>query len=171
MGWTTPYKSQSPRRQSEELRYFIANFTWSGPELSGGIREGFKVGTTWYLLAELAIAEGGNIALARPYQPNASGRFSFAIVVLTDRIGGEWSYKDIGETAGPCEDQAPPALIKKLSPIADPVGGKHAAEWRDRCIANAPTRHAEATPAGLQYIIPGAEKRQRPSAQQLELLF
>lgn len=29
----------------------------------------------------------------------------------------------------------------------------------------------EATNAGLQYIIPGAEKRQRPNATQLELLI
>ncbi|WP_301065318.1 hypothetical protein [Maricaulis sp.] len=41
-----------------------------------------------------------------------------------------------------------------------------------RALKNLPPKPTvEATTAGLQYIIPGAEKRQRPNATQLELLL
>lgn len=57
-----------------------------------------------------------------------------------------------------------------------PAGAVAAANiwFHRRCELDAiaaPAPIAEATPAGAQFVLPGAERRQAPSAKQLDLLF
>ena len=68
-----------------------------------------------------------------PYVADADGSHRYILVVLTTRSGGEFTYKDIGETAGPVEKDCPERLLKAASPFKDghgafgPHGGTTAA--------------------------------------------
>ena len=57
--------------------------------------------------------------------------FSFGAVFLTRSDDGCWGYKDMEESAGPCESRAPLSLLNLLSELKDPSSYAHA--WRLRC--------------------------------------
>ena len=54
-------------------------------------------------------------------------------MILTSRSNGEWCYKDMEESTGPCEAQAPQKLLDMLSPTTR----EYALSWRKRCKAAA----------------------------------
>jgi hypothetical protein len=61
----------------------------------------------------------------------------FGVVVLIDRRGGEFCYKEMDEAMGPNEDHCPENILNKLDQIGkddDPMGYAHG--WRARCWAN-----------------------------------
>jgi hypothetical protein len=60
-----------------------------------------------------------------PDQPRAY----FGMVFLTQRKGGEFGYKDMGEECGPHYYDAPLGMIDKLDQLAPATG--YAAGWRE----------------------------------------
>lgn len=95
-----------------------------------------KVGSVWYLAIRLTPKPGQEVAEPpmRGYVPDDTGRIVYAGVVLTSRRDGEWGYKDLCETMGPHEAQAPLKLLDLLSPL-DPETGRYAQGWRDKVRA------------------------------------
>jgi len=77
-----------------------------------------------------------------PDAPHAPGQ-TWALVVLTHRSGGyhNFAYKEMGETMGPAEDDAPAAVLDALTP----TDNQWANEWRGRCRANLARRAARPT--------------------------
>jgi len=58
---------------------------------------------------------------------------------------GGFGYKDLDESMGPCEDNCPERILKRLSPLPDaPAEGRdpyeYARAWRARCWANVEAR-------------------------------
>ncbi len=104
----------------------------TGSSESGSMRPLYiqRVGTTWYA----AVEAWRVLPLTNPdYTVDQTGRYVFAVVVLTLTENGEWGYKDMDETCGPCECSASPKLVNMLSATRS----KYANEWRAKCLANA----------------------------------
>ena len=59
------------------------------------------------------------------------GSFTFGAVFLTRYDDGCWGYKDMEESAGPCESRAPLSILNLLSELKDP--DSYALAWRQRC--------------------------------------
>ena len=56
----------------------------------------------------------------------------FGLVILTNRQGASFGYKVMDEGMGPCESEAPAAILDLLSPTKS----EYAINWRARCRAN-----------------------------------
>lgn len=89
-------------------------------------------GNVWYAAVRNEIT-GGTSNGPGDFVRDATGGYTFAAVFLTRREGGGWGYKDMDETMGPREAQAPIKLIDLLSP----TNSQWAQDWRQRCRANA----------------------------------
>ena len=64
----------------------------------------------------------------------------FAEVVLTKMYrDGEFLYKSVPESFGPCEDDCPAGILKLLSPTDD----EYALDWRKRCEKKRKKRNEE----------------------------
>jgi hypothetical protein len=122
-GWNSPRDAQAERREVERL------LTWDTPGGAAHMLDARKVGSVWY--AAVRVTRGGESQ--RDYVPALDGSYVFCAVILTQRSGGEWGYKDISETMGPAECRAPELILKLLSPLTDPDG--YAAKWRAECRA------------------------------------
>ncbi|SUZ33879.1 hypothetical protein ROE7235_03654 [Roseibaca ekhonensis] len=89
-----------------------------------------KVGSTWYAAAK--VESLGRTSLEdRTYMIDDDGSFTFGAVFLTRTDDGCWGYKDMEESAGPCESRAPMSILHLLSELKDPDSYAHA--WRQRC--------------------------------------
>jgi len=92
-------------------------------------------------------------------------RYYFGAVFLTQRKNGEFGYKDMDETMGPCAHGAPLKLVKLLDELAPGVEG-YAAKWRQSIRdyhAAKKTRPSWAPGArirlyGHEYILSGPRK-------------
>jgi len=71
-----------------------------------------KVGSAWYAAAKVESLSGTSLE-DRTYMIDDDG------------------YKDMEESAGPCESRAPLSILKLLSELNDPDSYAHA--WRQRC--------------------------------------
>ncbi|MBM1312169.1 hypothetical protein JQT66_18085 [Sulfitobacter mediterraneus] len=89
-----------------------------------------KVGSTWYAAAKVASLDGTSFE-DRTYMIDDDGSFTFGAVFLTRMDDGCWGYKDMEESAGPCESRAPLSILKLLSELKDP--DSYAQAWRQRC--------------------------------------
>lgn len=89
-----------------------------------------KVGSTWYAAAKVENLDGTSLDDAT-YFTDGDGTFTFGAVFLTRMDDGCWGYKDMEESAGPCESRAPLSILKLLSELKDPDSYAHA--WRQRC--------------------------------------
>ena len=89
-----------------------------------------KVGSTWYAAARVE-ALGGASLEDRTYITDGDGSFTFGAVFLTRTDDGCWCYKDMEESADPCESRAPLSILNLLSELKDPDCYAHA--WRQRC--------------------------------------
>lgn len=76
------------------------------------------------------------------YEVSQPGQQPFVIgmVVLHQRYGDEFVYKEVSEDMGPCECDCPAAILKLLSPlevICEPGSRsyEYAKTWRERCQA------------------------------------
>lgn len=93
-------------------------------------------GYIWYAAVRVEPKEGRLLSghdATGDYETDAAGSYTFAAVFLTSREGGKWGYKDMDETMGPNEAQAPAKLLDLLSPTAS----EWAQKWRQRCRDNA----------------------------------
>lgn len=96
-----------------------------------------RVGKVWYVavkasFATAELAQASSLARAFTLQPDHS--YTFGAVILTERDGSQWGYKDMDETMGPVESRAPVQILEMLSPTTN----HHALEWRERCRAAGP---------------------------------
>ena len=89
-----------------------------------------KVGSTWYAAAKVENLDGTALK-DRTYMIDDDGSFTFGAVFLTRMDDGCWGYKDMEESAGPCESRAPMSILNLLSELKDPDSYAHA--WRQRC--------------------------------------
>ena len=89
-----------------------------------------KVGATWYAAAKVESLDGRSLE-DRTYMIDDDGPFTFGAVFLTRYDDGCWGYKDMEESAGPCESRAPLSILNLLSELKDP--DNYAQEWRRRC--------------------------------------
>jgi len=88
-----------------------------------------KVGSTWYAAAKVESLDGTSLE-DRTYRTDQDGSFTFGAVFLTRMDDGCWGYKDMEESAGPCESRAPLSILNLLSELKDPDCYAHA--WRQR---------------------------------------
>lgn len=89
-------------------------------------------GNVWYAAVRNEIT-GGTRNGPGDFERDAAGGYTFAAVFLTTRQGGGWGYKDMDETAGPVECEAPAKLLDLLSPTTH----EYALDWRQRCRSHA----------------------------------
>lgn len=126
MGWTCHYTP--PRDERAEIEKLV---TFENEDRA--MRPVFttRKGSVWYLAVE--VTPKTDTTDSYGYEADALGRYVFAAVILTSRNNGEWCYKDMEESMGPCEAQAPQKLLDMLSPTTK----EYALSWRERCKSNA----------------------------------
>lgn len=126
MGWTCHYTP--PRDERAEIERLV---TFENEDRA--MRPVFttRKGSVWYLAVE--VTAKADTTESYGYEADALGRYVFAAVILTSRSNGEWCYKDMEESMGPCEAQAPQKLLDMLSPTTK----EYALSWRARCKAAA----------------------------------
>jgi len=126
MGWTCHYTP--PRDERAEIERLV---TFENEDRA--MRPVFttRKGSVWYLAVEVT-AKTEN-ADSYGYELDALGLYVFAAVILTRRDSGEWCYKDMEESMGPCEAQAPQKMLDLLSPTTK----EYALEWWKKCKASA----------------------------------
>ena len=89
-----------------------------------------KVGSTWYAAVKVVARDAGPLEDGT-YVTDKDGSFTFGAVFLTRMDDGCWGYKDMEESAGPCESRAPLSVLNLLSELKDTDSYAHA--WRQRC--------------------------------------
>ena len=129
MGWT--YHYNIPRNERAEIE---ALCTFENEDRACRPIRTSQVGTVWYLAVEVQLKDP--TAETYGYDVDAMGRYVFGAVILTSRSAGEWGYKDMDESMGPVEAQAPLALLDLLSPTTK----EYALSWRARCRKTAAMR-------------------------------
>jgi hypothetical protein len=97
--------------------------------------EAAAVGSTVYMAVRIKAAD----LTSSDYVPDAEGRVTVGVVVLTDAKGGEIGWKDMDEGMGPNESSCPAKVLNALSELTPDAGG-HAKDWRARCRANLAAR-------------------------------
>ena len=126
MGWTCYYTP--PRDEKAEIEALV---TFENEDRAMRPILTTRKGSVWYLAVEVTNKTDG--AETYGYSSDSLGRHVFAAVILTRRGGGEWCYKDMEESMGPCEAQAPQKLLDLLSE----TDREYALSWRERCLKNA----------------------------------
>ena len=144
MGWTCYSRWTSPKTRAEERAEIVRLYTDLVPEAAytAECLMASKVGSAWYVAIRL-IPNGAaaDVLPLRGYVPDATGAIVYAGVILTSRKDGEWGYKDMCETMGPHEAQAPAKLLALLSPL-DPEVESYAKAWRERVAAHYAAKRA-----------------------------
>ena len=95
-----------------------------------------RKGSVWYAAVRSEPATGRLVSgtdASGSFETDATGGYTFAAVFLTRREGAGWGYKDMDETAGPVECEAPAKLLDMLSPTTH----EYALDWRKRCRSHA----------------------------------
>jgi hypothetical protein len=136
-------RAHSPATREDERAELIRIYTTLVPEAqhTAECLMASKVGSVWYLAIRLTPKPdcASDAPIMAAYVPDETGAIVYAGVVLTSRQNGEWGYKDMCETMGPCEATAPLKLLDLLSPL-DPEKESYAQNWRDRVRAHHATR-------------------------------
>ncbi len=91
-----------------------------------------RKGSVWYAAIRAEPAAGRLDTGRDPtghFETDATGGYTFAAVFLTTTSKGEWGYKDMDETSGPNQAEAPAKLLDLLSPTS----AEYALAWRQRC--------------------------------------
>ena len=145
MGWTSYSRWNSPKTREEERAEIIRLYTTLVEEApyTAECLMASKVGSTWYVAIRLTPKPGREIAgpVMSGCVPDENGAITYAGVILTNRHDGEWGYKDLCESMGPVQAEAPLKLLPLLSPL-DPASDRHAQAWRERVAAHHASRRA-----------------------------
>jgi hypothetical protein len=145
MGWTVYDSDHSPKTREDERAEIVRLYTSlvDTAPCTAECLMASKVRSVWYLAIRLAPKPGHDVAdvARRGYVPDASGAIVYAGIVLTSRNDGEWGYKDLCESMGPHDAEAPLKLLELLSPL-DPEADTYAGAWRDRVRAAHAARRA-----------------------------
>jgi len=89
-----------------------------------------NVGSTWYAAVKVESIDAAPLE-DQTYVTDEDGTFTFGAVFLTRYDDGCWGYKDMEESAGPCESRAPSSILNLLSELKSLESYAHA--WRQRC--------------------------------------
>lgn len=107
-----------------------------------------RKGAVWYAAVRAEPAAGRLETGLDPtghFETDATGGYVFASVFLTTAGRGEWGYKDMDESSGPVESEAPAKLLDLLSPTT----AKYALAWRKRCRNNAARNNRRLKPGDV----------------------
>ena len=121
MGWTSYSRWNSPKTREEERAEIVRLHTTlvdTAPYTAECLMAS-KVGSTWYAAIRLTPKPGREIAgpVMSGCVPDENGAITYAGVVLTDRHGGEWGYKEHVRGHGPDPGGgAAQALVAALAP-------------------------------------------------------
>jgi len=96
----------------------------------------------WYLIRELA-----------------TGHHWIGLDLMQSGRGDGWGYKDLDETAGPCDVDCPLGYLD--APHAEPIG--FAAQWRERVRAYHAARQAKPAPVAGAWVSYGGRTYQLQS--------
>ena len=127
MGWTT-----FAHRGASSRELCIREVASNNEHFTDTVVDSAQVGSTIYM-----------VVLRRPkgeWTPNSiyvndeDGTVRWLAVFLTSRRKGEFGYKDMEESMGPCAITCPRRLIDTASPLRGT--GSYAAEWRAKCAAH-----------------------------------
>lgn len=127
MGWTIYY--HTPANIRDEIARLS---TWDNEHGRGFPVLIRNVGSVWYAACRCEPV-GGRLATGTDktgrFDTDLDGAYTFALVFLTTGGNGQWGYKDMDETMGPHESEAPAQILDALSPTTS----EYALAWRARC--------------------------------------
>ena len=129
MGWLF-YTDRRVQTYADEKAEITRLCTFETDERRTTLVKASKVGSTWYAAAKVVACDAGPL-VDRTYVTDKDGTFTFGAVFLTRYDDGCWGYKDMEESAGPCESRAPLSILNLLSELKDSDSYAHA--WRQRC--------------------------------------
>ena len=129
MGWLF-YTDRRVQTYADEKAEITRLCTFETDTRRTTLAKASKVGSTWYAAAKVESLDAAPLE-DRTYVTDKDGSFSFGAVFLTRYDDGCWGYKDMEESAGPCESRAPLSILNLLSELKDPDSYAHA--WRQRC--------------------------------------
>ncbi|MGR3391826.1 DUF6927 domain-containing protein [Sagittula sp.] len=131
MGWLI--YNHTPASIRDEIARLC---TWTNEDGRGFPVLISRKGSVWYAAVRSEPATGrldSGTDASGSFQTDATGGYTYAAVFLTRRENGGWGYKDMDETAGPVEAEAPAKLLDLLSRTRN----AHALDWRQRCRSHA----------------------------------
>ena len=129
MGWTF-YTDRRVQTYAYERAEIVKLCTYKSPVRQCALVKASKVGTTWYAATKITGSDAAPIE-DNTYVTDGDGSITFAAVFLTRYDDGCWGYKDMEESMGPAQSQAPLSILDLLSELKDPNGYAYA--WRQRC--------------------------------------
>jgi len=129
MGWLF-YTDRRVQTYADEKAEITRLCTFETDERRTTLVKASKVGSTWYAAAKVVACDAGPL-VDRTYLTDQDGSFTFGAVFLTRYDDGCWGYKDMEESAGPCESRAPLSILNLLSELKNSDSYAHA--WRQRC--------------------------------------
>ena len=129
MGWLF-YTDRRVQTYADEKAEITRLCTFETDTCRTTLVKASKVGSTWYAAAKVVACDAGPL-VDRTYVTDKDGTFTFGAVFLTRYDDGCWGYKDMEESAGPCESRAPLSILNLLSELKDADSYAHA--WRQRC--------------------------------------
>lgn len=131
MGWLF-YTDRRISTYADEKAEIARICTFETDECSTTLIKSTKVGSTWYAAVRSTNKSGAPVKDAT-YVTDEDGSITCGAVFLVKYDEGCFGYKDMSESAGPCEARAPLGLLDCLSELADPESD--AQNWRKRCRA------------------------------------
>jgi len=146
MGWSIYSAASSPQNKEQEYDEIRRLCTWDGDKATNTLVDAKKVGSTWY--AAMRITPKDETHTDSQYIADDDGSFVIAVVFLTSRERGEWGYKDMSESMGPCYYDCPASILALLSPL---TGEGYAKEWRAKCEETRKAKRAKVTPGSLPH--------------------
>lgn len=102
------------------------------------------VGSTYYAAVAIKAEPAGKDSNGNTIYKPVSQKQVFASIILTAIDKGDFGYKDMDETCGPCEDNCPIGILNLLTP----TNNKWANEWRNACRNNAKKKRHSKLPIG-----------------------
>ena len=119
MGWTsmnaTHYTSNGTVDRKAECD---AVYSGSTDSATWEVLKSCMVGSTYYAAVKITTVDGVSTVFAGVCLTSVNSKDYF-----------NFSYKDMDETCGPCEDKCPKSILKLLSP----TDNEFANSWRNRC--------------------------------------
>ena len=128
MGWTsyyaTRYKNGKIDRKAECDAYFMEGLNRG----HYNVLKSAMVGSVYYAAIQDMVTVNRQEDGSYKYTPINDGEI-WCAVFLTSTKNGEFYYKDMNESCGPCECKCPKSILKLLSP----TDNDYATKWRNRC--------------------------------------
>ena len=121
MGWTSYSTAWCEKKNGKVDRRAEIDKVYGGEDEARRwtVLKSSMVGSTWYGAVKVEKKDTGE-------------SYVFGGVCLTSVDRGEFWYKDMDETVGPCQCDCPKSILELLSPTESEWANK----WRARCVKN-----------------------------------